>query len=125
MLCHCTICQQFNQAPFADVVVFKTAQVSVPDKSSIDFKTYKPPPNVNRGVCQHCQQPVIEFFDMPLMPKLTMVPAAMFAVQQSLPKPSAHMFYEKRLTDADDQLPKKQGFLRSQLAFFKYLWFGH
>jgi hypothetical protein len=124
MLCHCTICQRFNQAAYADVLVFKTTQLNDPDLSTVAFKTYKAPPNVQRGVCQHCQQPAIEVFDTPLFPKLTMVPAGMFAGDARLPEPVAHMFYERRVEDATDDLPKKTGFLSSQLCFFKRLWFG-
>lgn len=124
MLCHCTICQRFNQAAYADVLVFKSTQVNAPDLSTVEFKTYKAPPNVQRGICRHCQQPAIEVFDMPLFPKLTMVPAGMFAGDAGLPAPVAHMFYEHRQQDANDDLPKKTGFLSSQLTFFKRLWFG-
>ena len=124
MLCHCTICQRFNQAPYADVLVFHSAQVDAPDPDSVEFRTYKAPPNVQRGTCRHCQQPAIEFFAMPLMPKLTMVPAAMFAQDADLPAPAAHMFYEHRQQDANDDLPKKTGFFSSQLTFFRRLWFG-
>lgn len=124
MLCHCTICQRFNQAAYADVLVFKTKQVNAPDLSTVEFKTYKAPPNVQRGICLHCQQPAIEVFDMPLFPKLTMVPAGMFAADAQLPSPVAHMFYEHRQQDATDGLPKRTGFLSSQMSFFKRLWFG-
>lgn len=124
MLCHCTICQRFNQAAYADVLVFRTDQVDMADPDTVEFKTYKAPPNVKRGVCVHCRQAAIEVFDMPLMPKLTMVPAAMFAADADLPAPSAHMFYEHRQQDATDDWPKKQGFLSSQLTFFRCLWFG-
>jgi hypothetical protein len=124
MLCHCTICQRFNRASHADVLVFHTKQVTLADPASVDFKTYKPPPNVNRGVCQQCRQPAIEVFAMPLMPKLTMVPAAMFSDPSALPEPCAHMFYEHRQQDVDDDLPKVKGFVRSQWLFFRRLWFG-
>ena len=52
-----------------------------------------------------------------------MVPADMFADSVQLPEPKAHMFYEKRVNDADDDLPKHHGFMSSQWAFFWYLWF--
>ena len=95
--------------------------MKVPDDGVVSFSTYKRPPNVQRGVCVKCQQPSIEIYNMPLMPKLTMVPAGMFDESKQLPEPKAHMFYEKRLSDADDDLAKHHGFMASQLAFFKYL----
>lgn len=124
MLCHCSICQQFNQAAHADVLVYKTKQIKTPGKDQVSFKTYKAPPNVQRGTCVKCGQAAIEVFDFPLMPKLTMVPAKMFKLEAQLMTPTAHMFYDKRTVDANDELPKYRGFLRSQLAFFRYLWLG-
>lgn len=123
MLCHCTICQKFNQASHADVLVFNTRDITTPCSDYVAFETYKAPPNVNRGSCVNCGQAAIEVFDFPLMPKLTMVPAAMFAADADLPAPDAHMFYDKRIDDVDVELPKHRGFIRSQLAFFKHLWF--
>lgn len=122
MLCHCTLCQQFNQAPYADILIFKSHQVIAPEGGVVSFSTYKRPPNVQRGKCSKCGQAAIEVFSMPLMPKLTMVPAGMFPQSVNLPQPKAHMFYEKRVTDANDDLPIHHGFISSQLAFFKYLW---
>ena len=72
--CHCTICQQYNNAPFGDVLVFRAKDVSLPPTDTVDYKTYKPPPNVKRGQCAACQQAAVEVFDAPLMPKLVMVP---------------------------------------------------
>ncbi len=122
MLCHCSICQKFNQKSHADVLVFKTAQIQTPSSDKVAFKTMKRPPNVQRGVCTQCGQPAIEVFAMPLFPKLTMVPAAMILNSDELPAPVAHMFYESRTADVDDEVPKYQGFIRSQLVFFKHLW---
>ena len=123
VICHCTICQKFNAAAHADILVFKSLQVSSLTEGSVNFDTYKRPPNVQRGQCSECQQAVIEVFNFPLMPKLTMVPFAMFVDSTSLTEPCAHMFYEKRVLDVDDELPKYKGFISSQLAFFKQLWF--
>ncbi len=123
MLCHCTICQQFNQASHADILVYKSKNIKTPSDEFVTFKTYKAPPNVQRGSCVKCGQAAIEVFNFPLMPKLTMVPQGMFADGADLPVPAAHMFYEKRVADVDDDLPKHNGFLKSQLAFFKFLWF--
>ncbi len=123
MLCHCSICQKFNAAAYADILVYKTTQVTAPAAGKVKFSTYKPPPNVQRGKCSKCGQAAIEVFNMPLMPKLTMVPVGMFAETIEIPEPKAHLFYDKRLSDANDDLPKRNGFLSSQLAFFKYLWF--
>ncbi|MEO1246417.1 MAG: GFA family protein [Pseudomonadota bacterium] len=121
ILCHCSICQRFNNANHADVVVYRAASVVRPAPGIVSFTTYKPPPNVKRGICTGCGQAAIEIFDAPLLPKLTIVPFAIHAESAQLPAPRGHIFYEKRREDAGDALPKHEGFLRSQLAFGKAL----
>jgi len=121
ILCHCSICQRFNAADYADVVVYAAAGVELPPADTVSFDTYKPPPNVKRGKCAECQQAAVEVFDAPLFPKLTIVPFAMHTDTAQLPAASSHIFYDKRRADALDDLPKHEGFLRSQLAFGKQL----
>lgn len=123
MICHCSICQTFNDAEFADVSVYRMKDVNRPAQSVVEFKTFKPPPNVKRGKCVSCGKPVIEVFEAPLFPKLVMVPRAMLGDTVELPAPVGHLFYEGRVNDVDDALPKHTGFLGSQLAFFKHLLF--
>lgn len=120
--CHCTICQGFNQAPFADVLIFKRDDVVLPAAEAVSFDTYKPPPNVQRGKCAKCGMPALELFDVPLLPALAMVPAAMFPHQDSLPGAAMHLFYDKRQANIDDALPKYRGFLPSQWAILSQLW---
>ena len=121
ILCHCTICQRFNDAPFADVIVYRAQDVALPEPGAVNFETYKPPPNVQRGKCASCGQPAVEVFAAPVLPKLVMVPRSMLRPDAKAPKPVAHIFYDKRISDAADELPKHEGFVRSQLAFLKYL----
>lgn len=121
ILCHCTICQQFNSAAFADVLVFRAEDVTLPPPDVVNFETYKPPPNVQRGKCAACGQPAIEVFTAPVLPKLVMVPMAVLGLDAEAPAPIAHTFYDKRVSDAKDTYPKYEGFLRSQLAFLNYL----
>jgi hypothetical protein len=120
MLCHCTICQRFNKQPFADVLIYRAGDVEMPEAGTVDFAIYKPPPNVQRGRCSSCRAPVIETFHVPLLPKLTMVPRSMLPPDAELPEPVAHFFYETRQADANDSLPKHDGFWPSQTAFLKY-----
>ncbi len=121
ILCHCSICQRYNSAPFADVLVFRAEDVSMPPPGAVEFETYKPPPNVKRGKCAKCAQPAIEVFIVPVFPKLVMVPTPMLSIEAELPAPKAHIFYDKRVSDAQDDYPKHRGFLKSQLAFMSYL----
>lgn len=121
ILCHCTICQQFNDAPFADIVIYNASSISGPEPGTVKYDTYKPPPNVQRGVCTKCGNPSIEQFKLPFLPGLTMIPASIHDNQTALPEPVAHTFYDRRIEDVDDSLPKHKGFISSQLAFGRYL----
>lgn len=121
LICHCTICQRHTNDAFADVLAFRARDVGTPPEGSVDYETLRPPPNVQRGTCTNCGAPAIEQFRAPLFPKLTMVPVKNIAAKDLLPEPSAHIFYDKRVCDADDELPKYNGYWSSQLQFMKLL----
>lgn len=116
VLCHCTICQRFNDAPFADVAIYDGSLVGEPRPGTVDYATYKPPPNLQRGKCAACGAAAIEKFAVPLLPRLTIVPAAVHSSGADIPAPKAHMFYGTRKADAADALPKHVGFIASQLG---------
>jgi len=121
ILCHCTICQRFSNAPFADALVHRAEDVALPPAKAVNFDTYKPPPNIQRGKCATCGQPAIVVFAAPVLPRLVSIPRSMFRSDAELPSPVAHIFYDKRVSDAEDPYPKHQGYFRSQIAFLKYL----
>ncbi|MEL7448027.1 MAG: GFA family protein [Pseudomonadota bacterium] len=122
ILCHCSICRQFNGgAPFADVLTFRNADIIRPSDGTVNFQTYRPPPNVQRGQCAACHAPAIEVFEAPLFPKLIMVPSSVVQDSAALPEPVGHMFYDSRVADVTDSLPKWSGYFRSQLGFGRYL----
>lgn len=122
ILCHCTICQRFNEAPLADVLVYRAEDVTLPSAGVVEFDTYRPPPNVQRGKCAACGQPAVEVFAAPILPRLVMIPRPMLPLNANIQPPRAHIFYDKRVTDAHDALPRYEGYVRSQLTFLKYLW---
>lgn len=115
--CHCTICQSFNQAPFSDITVFHADDVALPDEASVDYRTFRPPPAVQRGVCRACGKPAVEYIKLPLMPKLIVVPSLNIRQLERIPAPALHVFYHRRQADVADALPKYQGYLASQTAF--------
>ena len=120
LLCHCTICQRFNKADYADVIVFRANDLELPPANRVNFQTLKSPPAVQRGRCSACQQPAIERFESIPLLKLRMVPSGMLN-ETTLPPIRFHMFYERRRADIDDDLPKYSGLLRSQWAFLRTL----
>jgi hypothetical protein len=121
IFCHCTICQEFNNATFGDVSIFLSKDVHLHDREKVNFRKYKSPPAVQRGKCAACNKPAIEFLDLPLFPSLTIIPSANIPAGQFVPPPSIHTFYHRRLADINDTLPKKSGFIKSQLALIAIL----
>ena len=87
----------------------------------VRYERMRPPPNVQRGSCTSCGAAAIELFRAPLMPKLTMVPVRNIGATEILPGPAAHIFYETRVSDVSDDVPKYEGYLRSQLLFGRLL----
>lgn len=117
MYCHCLICQEFNQAEYADVTVFYRKDVSLQDERSVMFRVHRQPPLLKRGTCASCGKPAIEKLTIPLMPGMTIIPSNNIANQALLPDPKLHIFYHRRRRDAADALPKYSGYLPSQCGF--------
>lgn len=115
--CHCTICQEYNKAPFADVCAFYSNDVVIKDEQAIGFKVYQSPPLVHRGTCMNCECSVAEKIHIPLMPRLVVIPTLNIVDKTSLPESSMHGFYHRRLADFNDDLPKHTTVMASQLAF--------
>jgi len=114
--CHCNICQAFNQGPFADITLFHVRDVIKPAESSVEFKSYKFPPLLKRGSCRTCGKAAIEYLNIPAMPEVVIVPSANIQDKTFIPKPSLHIFYDKRVADVQDNLPKHTGYLKSEFA---------
>lgn len=121
LLCHCTICQRFSKAAFSDTTVFRARDVQLPSDAPIHFDSYRPPPNVQRGQCTACNNPAIEVLSMPLVPRFYIVPSANIDEPSLVPEPAMHLFYEHRIAEAQDDLPKYSGYWPSQLAMIRQL----
>ena len=79
MYCHCTICQRFNQAPFADVLIYRAKDADLSELGAVEFDIYKPPPNVQRGKCTVCGAAAVETFHAPLLPTHEPPPSSQLA----------------------------------------------
>jgi len=127
--CHCSFCQEYNNAPFSDVCVFYARAVTSFDDSKINYRYFKKPRLVHRGSCIECNAAVLEKVNVPLMPKLIVVPSSNIKNSDFIPSPSMHIFYNTRVADIDDDLKKYHGFAASQralssMAALKYCEFG-
>jgi hypothetical protein len=111
IICHCTICQEFNQAPFADILIFPAKDVDLPEKGKVNYKNYSKPPMVERGKCANCDKPAIEYIKQAYAPSMVIVPSANVADKNITPEVSFHSFYHRRHKDHEDD------FLKSQAGF--------
>ena len=119
--CHCTICQAFNQAPYADITLFRARDVAMPAPDLVEYRAYRKPPALQRGKCIACGGPALEFVQVFPRLKLIIVPSGNILDAGLVPRAALHIFYDRRLADFDDDLPKYTGYWRSQLAFGRKL----
>lgn len=117
--CHCQICQTLYQEPCADVTVFWTGAIAIPEQAQIQYKTYRPPPALKRATCPACQNPLFGFLTLAPFLRLEFVSTRNFADKSDFPLPSAHIFYHRRKAEIQDALPKISGYLPSELAVTK------
>ncbi len=119
--CHCTLWQALNRSPYADITLFRRRDVSPPTGESLDLSVWRRPPAAQRGKCRACQRPAIEFMRLPLVGELVIVPSANIGDAALVPAPALHIFYDSRVADIVDELPRYRGYWRSQLAFSRRL----
>jgi hypothetical protein len=122
--CHCTICQEFNRSPYADVTAFPARAVALPEDSAVTFRRYRPPPAIDRGSCATCGGPVLEFMALGPLKVFAFVPSQNFERPSELPEPSLHIFYNRRLADATDSLPKASGYWASEMSVSRLILAG-
>jgi hypothetical protein len=121
MLCHCTICQRFNDSDYADFLVYRRRDVTGITDAPIEYSRLRPPPNVDRGKCARCGTPVLERFRVPGLGDWAMIPRAVHGDAARSHPPGGHLFYHRRVRDIDDELPKYTGYWRSEFAFLRQL----
>jgi hypothetical protein len=115
LFCHCTICQRVYRKPFADVTYLWAGSVILPDNQPIEFRRYRPPPALRRGICARCGNPVVAFLRLAPGLAIAFVPSQNFPRPAELPVPDRHIFYDRRVADVADAVPKLEGYWASQL----------
>ncbi|MEM9056065.1 MAG: hypothetical protein AAGD86_01235, partial [Pseudomonadota bacterium] len=74
--------------------------------------------NVGRGHCRECATPVVDVFRLPPLGAWSMFPRALHENHDGLLTPLCHTFYDRRVREVTDNLPRHSGYWRSHLAFF-------
>ena len=117
-VCHCLFCQDFTGEAFSDVSVLLGYQIKMKGTADLIHKKYRLPPNLNRTLCAKCGKPAMETMGAgPL--KMVFVPSKSFVEQKLLPPPRLHVFYNRRVVDVADDLPKYSHYWPSQFAIMK------
>lgn len=117
-ICHCTICQEYTGKAYNDVTVLFKSDLSELDINKTRFRRWKLPPNINRGLCKRCHKPSVE---KAMGGALMLVPTDNYPNVDALPDPTMHLFYDSRVEDIEDDLPKYTGFAQSQTMIVKAL----
>ncbi len=115
-ICHCKICQAVYKKPYADVTALPANYVALPADQKIKFHRYRSPPALRRGTCPSCENPVVGFLQLMPFFGLAFVPSVNFPTEVTLPEPSLHIFYDRRISDVVDDLPKFSGYWGCQWA---------
>ena len=123
--CHCTICQSFTGKAFSDVMILPASHAVIKNEAFIAYKKYKkfrfPPPNLSRGRCTKCGFPFVEAWGLGSTKVLLFIRAPSCERQDLLPSTQAHLFFEHRVADMNDGLPKYEGYLSSQWALARMI----
>jgi hypothetical protein len=119
-ICHCSICKAYHNKDFADFTVFRAREFNQTTAGHVTYKAHKQPPLLKRDTCDGCAAPILEKLFILGLPRLMLIPSRWIAEQDALPAPSFHMFYNLRVSDHDDGLPKANGYLPSQMLFARH-----
>ena len=117
-ICHCKICQEYTGQAYNDITVLLKPDVSELNLMRTKFRRCKLPPNISRGLCKRCNKPSIE---MAMGGNLVLIPTNNYPDIAALPEPTMHLFYNRRVEDINDDLPKYKGFAQSQAMIVKTL----
>ena len=117
-ICHCLFCQDFTGEAFSDVSVLMAHQIEMKGTDALTHKKYRLPPNLDRTRCAKCGKPAMETMGAGRL-KLVFVPSKSFVEQDLLPPVRLHVFYNRRVIDVADGLPKYAHYWPSQFAITK------
>jgi hypothetical protein len=87
----------------------------------VRFETLRKPPAIPRGFCRSCGCFVVAYSKALPFFALAFVPVALYPAEVKLPEPAMHVFYESRVSDIDDDLPRYAGAWPSKLAVLRML----
>lgn len=87
----------------------------------VRFERRKRLPAAQRGFCRSCGCFVMAHMNALPFISLAFVPVARYPREIQLPEPVMHVFYDFRIADVTDELPKYSGTWQSQLAVLRMI----
>mmetsp|Transcript_45549 Transcript_45549/g.138427 ORF Transcript_45549/g.138427 Transcript_45549/m.138427 type:complete len:169 (+) Transcript_45549:72-578(+) len=110
-ICHCTICQRLNGAPFGIQSLHRAQNISI-NRDPDDLWSIQTSKHVVRYRCKDCGSPVFATLGRG---KTYAVPRTILFQDKYKPgedvdyRPTHHMYYASRIIDVDDEIPKYIG----------------
>ncbi len=106
--CHCEDCRELLQVPYHSVLAWEADQVQVTKGEDAIVEFQHPHKRMKRIFCKHCGDVLYNTNAM----GWKLVSQLMFRKcnNDQLPEShqsNAHFFYDRRIVDIDDQLPKR------------------
>ncbi|MBB3048363.1 hypothetical protein FHR99_002637 [Litorivivens lipolytica] len=106
--CHCEDCRELLQVPYRSVLAWEVDQVEV-TRGQSKIKVFKhPAKNMTRVFCLECGEVLYNTNAMGW--KLVSQLLFLKSNENELPEtfqPNAHFFYDRRVVEIDDSLPKR------------------
>jgi len=119
--CHCTYCQKSTGKAYADEIISLAKDVIVEGRDAIIFTKNNALFPMQRGMCQACKAPVLSYAALLPGLKVAVMPTLLCGPAVIIPKAVAHVFYHRKIRDIEDNLPKLNSYLSSQLVTVKFV----
>ena len=106
--CHCEDCRDLLQVPYHSVLAWEPEQVSV-TKGEPSVKTFQhPSKRMTRVFCADCGELLYNTNAMgwKLVSQILVLKTNGYTLPESY-QPNGHFFYDRRIVDIDDALPKR------------------
>lgn len=118
-MCHCTVCQSVHRAPFADATVLMAKHVPYECVEHVRFEARQRYPAARRAYCLSCGCQLMAYMTVLPFFTLAFVPVARYPEEFHLPEPGMHVFYNSRVADVADELPRYNGNWPSRFAILR------
>ena len=120
--CHCLVCQHVYNKPFGSPTVLWHHDLGEVNRDQIVFTVQRRFPfRIDCGTCASCQAPVLGFSRILPFLSLAYIPESMYSDCEQLPPVAGHLFYEHRVNDVEDALPKCSGLLASEWGVARFV----